>query len=100
MKNPKLRKPEIFGKLAEVACCRNLRRGRQSFIIAMGYTSARQYAAGLVPMLSDVDVDGQVLHTLLKMKAPGFASDVRPLQKSDKTWIRRLANKYLDRFPL
>ena len=43
-KQPKLRKSSIFGNVAEVACCRNLRRGRQSFTMALAYVAAREYA--------------------------------------------------------
>lgn len=91
----KMRKLTVFMKIAEVAQCKNLRRGRQSFIMAMGYVPARDCAPGLIPLLSDPDVDGHVLHTLLKMKATCYRTDVEPLLKSQKAWIRRLAKKYL-----
>jgi hypothetical protein len=49
--------------------------------------------------LSDSDVDGQVVHTLLKMRAGGYAEAVAPLLQSEKPWIRRLAKKYVERYP-
>jgi hypothetical protein len=98
--NPRLKKNEsILAKLAEVATCRNLRRGRQSFVMALGFVAAQKYAQNLVPFLSDPDVDGQILDTLIKMKAPGFAQDVALLLNSERTWVRRLAKKYVDRYP-
>jgi hypothetical protein len=40
-----------------------------------------------------------VVDTLLKMRAGGFADAVAPLVQSDKAWIRRLAKKYVERYP-
>ncbi|MGH2397835.1 MAG: hypothetical protein ACRDFW_12835, partial [bacterium] len=100
VKHPNLkRRPRVLSKVFEVAICRNLRRGRQSFVMALGFVSARPYAGALAPSLADPDVDGQVIYTLIKMKAPGFAQLVTPLLNSDETWIRRLAKRYIDRFP-
>jgi hypothetical protein len=97
---PRLKKNEaVLAKVAAVATYRNLRRGRQSFVMALGSVAARRYADTVAPFLSDPDVDGQVLDTLIKMKASGFAREVAPLANSDKPWIRRLAKRYVDRYP-
>jgi hypothetical protein len=96
---PRLKKRDnILTRVADVATCRNLRRGRQSFVMALGFVSARQYAERLAVFLGDPDVDGQVLDTLIKMKASNYTREVNLLLHSDKTWIRRLAKKYLDRY--
>jgi hypothetical protein len=101
VQNPKFKKNrDVLSRMVEVACCRNLRRGRQSFIMALGFVAARQCAKTLSPFLTDPDVDGHVVYTLIKMKAPGFISEVEPLLQSDKTWIRNLAEKYLSRYGL
>jgi hypothetical protein len=43
---PKLKKgAALVGKVVEVATHRNPRRGRQSFVMAMGFVDASQYAA-------------------------------------------------------
>ncbi|MGB8459063.1 MAG: hypothetical protein WCE50_15165 [Candidatus Acidiferrum sp.] len=68
--------------------------------MALGFVAARQHAKTLAPFLRDLDVDGQVVYTLIKMKAPDFVSEVEPLLQSDKTWIRNLAKKYLSRYGL
>jgi hypothetical protein len=68
--------------------------------MALGFVAARQHAKTLSPLLRDPDVDGQVLDTLIKMKASGFASEVEPLLQCDKTWIRNLAKRYLSRYGL
>ena len=79
----------------EVATYRNLPRGRQSFIIALGFIAARRYAEPLAAFLNEHGVDGQVLDTLAKMKAFGFSLEAASLFHSDQTWTRRLAKKYL-----
>ena len=89
----------LISKVVEVAKNRNLRRGRQSFITALGFASACPHASSLVAFLSDPDVNGQVVDTLLKMRAGDFANVVAPLVQSEKTWIRRLAKKYIERYP-
>jgi hypothetical protein len=42
------------------------------------------YAERLVVFLNDPDVDGQVLDTLIKMKAPSYPREVGVLLQSDK----------------
>lgn len=99
--NPILKKNDaLLKKVLAVAACRNLRRGRQSFIMALGFVAAKQHARALSAFLGDPDVAGQVIYTLIKMKAPGFARNVEPLLGSEKTWIRNLAKKYLSRYGL
>jgi|SRR5580704_11314311 hypothetical protein len=99
--HPKFKKNEdLLNKVVEVVICRDLRRGRQSFIMALGFVAARQHAKTLSQFLSDPDVDGHVAYTLIKMKASGFSPEVEPLLQSDKTWIRNLAKKYLSRYGL
>ena len=95
VENPRLKKNDA---VAEVATYRNLRRGRQSFVMALGFVAARRYADAVAPFLGDPDVDGQVLNTLIKMKAQGYTREATSLLHSDKVWIRRLAKKYVDRY--
>ena len=40
--------------------------------MALGFVAAREFADTVAPFLSDPDVEGQVLDTLIKMKAPGY----------------------------
>jgi len=98
--NPKFKKnQELISKVLEVATCRNLRRGRQSFIMALEFVGARQHAGAIARFLDDPDVDGQVVGTLLKMKAGGFAKEMQPLLSAKHSWIRRLAQRYIERYP-
>jgi hypothetical protein len=91
---PKLKKrAALIAKVVEVATHRNLRRGRQSFVMAIGFVDASQYAATLVPFLSDSDVDGQIVHTLRQMRASGHARVVATLLGSNEAWKLLLARK-------
>src|SRR5262249_7693716 len=90
---------EVIQKVLQVALCRNLRRGRQSFIMLLGFRAAKPFAQKIARDLQDRDVDGHVLDALLRMEAPGFAAEVSLLLKVEKTWIRKLAKKYLERYP-
>jgi hypothetical protein len=92
-----LRTRSAFSRVVEVCLDRTLRRGRQSFVMALEFPQAREFASALLPLLSDSDVDGQVVGTLLKMRAYGYANQVQPLLQADKAWIRRLARRYIER---
>jgi len=66
--------------------------------MALGFVSARHYAERLAAFLDDPDADGQVLHTPIKMRASGHTREAELLIHSEKTWIRRLATKYLTQY--
>ncbi len=92
------RDPQLQLTVLEVATRRHLRRGRQSWVMALGFTAARQQAPALVEYLADPDVDGHVLDTLLKMRVGDFAAQVWPLTRHEQTWVRKLARRYLSRY--
>jgi len=98
VKDRSLRRHSAFAKVAKVVGYPNLRRGRQSFVMALEFPEACQFAPVIAQLVTDPDVDGQVVHTLLKMKAGGYRELIEPLLHSDKTWIRRLAKRYVERF--
>jgi hypothetical protein len=96
VRNRKLRTRSAFSKVIEVCLDRTLRRGRQSFVMALEFPQAREFASALLPLLSESDVDGQVLGTLLKMKAYGFSNQAAPLLHADQAWKRRFAHRYIE----
>src|SRR5262249_49105875 len=70
--HPKLKRDQnVICEVMEVIECVNLRRGRQSFVMSLGFTGASAMAARLGRFLGDRDIDGHVISTLLKMKASG-----------------------------
>lgn len=96
---PRLKRdPAATESVMEVVECAALRRGRQSFVMALGFTAAAHLAPRVARFLNDPDIDGQVIDTLLRMKASGFSEDVKPSLTAQHTWIRNLAKKYVSRY--
>lgn len=89
------RDPAVLAAVQRVASACNLRRGRQSFVMALAFPAASGCAKEIGALLEDADVCGHAADTLLKMKADGFEAGVRPLLASRHGWIRRIAQKYL-----
>jgi hypothetical protein len=97
--HPKLKMDlAVIDAVVEVVECINLRRGRQSFVMALGFSAASPVAGRIARFLADADIDGQVLDTLLKMRASHFATEVAPLTDAKKAWVRNLAKKYMTRY--
>ena len=88
----------LVAEVAAIAELASLGRGRQSFVMAIGFTAAAPVAPRLAPLLADQEVAGHVVHTLLRMRAPGYGARVAPLAKADRTWVRRKASEYIQRF--
>ena len=81
-----------------VACNRKAKRGRQSFIMLLGYSCCSGSAPAIAGQLSDPDVAGHVVDTLTKMRCPDFVQDVEELTNSDTTWVRNKAKRYVERY--
>lgn len=100
LQNPKLKNDkDVLNKILKVIKTTNLRRGRQSFVLLLGFVGAKSFAPEIALFVADKDINGQVLDTLLKMKAKGYTDKIKPLINSDVTWIRNLAKKYCERYP-
>lgn len=80
----------------ELAVDRRADRGRQAFIMLLGFKSCADHAPRLVGELDDLDVAGHVVSTLYKMKASGFTAQVRPFANDKRAWIRKEAKRYLE----
>ena len=73
-------------------------KGRQSFVLLLGKTVYSPLAGQLSSLLSDADVCGHVINTLYKMKASGYAGQIRPFENHEQTWIRKEAKRYLEKY--
>ena len=93
---PRLRtdKP-IYTEILGIVRNRNALRGRQSFVLLFAYKPCATWAGELASLLPDSDIDGQVIYTLYKMKAPGHSACVAPYLSSKITWIRNEAKRYM-----
>jgi len=93
---PRLRADPMIQELfANIACDRRAHRGRQSFVMLLGYRSCAEYAVRLIEHLDDSFVDGHVVNTIYKMRAPGFSDRVRSLVDDKMAWVRNEAKRYL-----
>jgi hypothetical protein len=96
---PRLKKdPDVLHAILGVIQNRNLRRGRESFVMLLGFTGAAKYAPIVARFASDPDICGHVVDTLLKMRVPGYTMQIAKLTSHNRAWIRRLAQKYVERY--
>ena len=99
--HPSLKKdPLIAAAILDVLRHRNLRRGRESFVMALGYVGASAHAPALVALIGDHDICGHVVDTLLKMRVGGYGREVAPLAGHKQAWVRRLAKRYVERYAI
>ena len=90
--------PTIRSAILSVALHKPLARGRQSWILALGFVAAQDLASELVPLLGDTQVNGHVVDALLRMRCGDYAGQVWPLTQHEHAWIRKLARRYVKRY--
>ena len=97
--HPKLRADkELTEMILEIALDSKAKRGRQSFIMLLGYKIYKALAPELIKQLNDKFVDGHVLSSIYKMQADGFVKEIKPFTKYPITWIRNYAKKYVQKY--
>ena len=97
--NKSLRKDiELQRTILRIATDPKAKRGRQSFIMLLGYTFCSQFAHQIAEQLSDPHVCGHVVDTLLKMRTPDFVNEVKPFTRYKTTWIRNKAKRYIEKY--
>ena len=89
---------DISEKILSICLNRNAKRGRQSFIMLFWNKDSTQYAEKLVSQLDDNFVNGHIIEGLNKMKVPYYVSQVKPFCVNKTTWIRKQANKYIEKY--
>lgn len=89
--------PIILDKIFEIATNRNIKRGRQPFVMLLGNTDSKKYGAELISQLDDPFVYGHIIDAIYKMKAPEFAEIIKPYCNDKETWIRNIAKKYIEK---
>jgi hypothetical protein len=93
---PRLRgNRNLYAKILAIVQDRNARRGRQSFVLLFAYRPCVAWASDLATLISDPDIDGQIISALYKMRASGYSTIVAPFLSSSITWIRKEARRYL-----
>ena len=98
-KDKSLRKDiELQRAFVRVACNPNAKRGRQSFIMLLGYTCCVKFAPDIASQLADPHVDGHVIDTLTKMRCSDFVEKIKPFTSDKTAWVRKAAKQYIQKY--
>ncbi len=92
------RNADLQDGFMRVACNAKAKRGRQSFVMLLGYTTCAHRAPELVGQLTDPCVTGHVIDTLLKMRCADYVTQVQPFASHKMAWIRKKATTYVERY--
>lgn len=87
----------LLDSFLSIATNRNAKRGRQIFIILLGYKHCAEYAPFLIKQIDDPFVDGHIISTLNKMRAYQYTSLIMPFTTDKIAWIRNEAKRYVSR---
>ena len=98
-KNASLRTDSTLqSSIAGICSNRNAKRGRQSFLMLLGYKCCQSHARTVASQLNDPCVEGHVIDTLIKMKAPGFVNEIQSFVSHRTPWVRKKAKTYCQRY--
>jgi hypothetical protein len=86
---------EIRDEILSIVLNKNARKGRQPFVLLLGFRKNSDLAKKLITQLGGGDIDGHVINTLYKMRALEFKEEVKPFASSKYSWIRNEAKRYL-----
>lgn len=89
---------DLHQAFLRIACNKNAKRGRQSFIMLFGHVGCAKFAPDIASQISDPNVAGHAIDTLYKMKCPDFIKDIEPLTNDKITWIRNKAKQYVNKY--
>lgn len=88
----------LLDSFLAIALNRNAKRGRQIFIMLLGYKHCAEYAPSLVEQIDDKFVNGHIIYVLNKMKVGQYVSLVIPYMADKTAWIRNEAKKYVNQY--
>lgn len=84
LKSKFLRKDvELQRAILRVAIDPKAKRGRQSFIMLLGYLACVQFAPQIAEQLSDPQVCGHAIDTLSKMKCSDYVKAIEPFTQDN-----------------
>lgn len=90
---------EVLDAVAAVMKKREYKRGRQTFILALGEHGSGAYAEALGAALRDDEVAGYAMRALFDGGHAGYGTEVRAAaSKSDVVWVQNAAKRYVERF--
>ena len=91
---------ELQSRICSIACNPKGKGGRQSFIMLLGNVASTDFAPQIAQQLTDSDVDGHAISTLLKMKCPNYVEEIKPFTDSKIAWVRNEAKRYIERYTI
>ena len=89
---------EQINRILKICENENAGRGRESFVMLLARKNYASYGDRIIGLLSDADVNGQVIYTLYKMGDGRHADLIRPFATEQRAWIRREAKRYIEKF--
>ena len=89
---------ELNDRIIKFCLNKNSKRGRESFIMLLWYKHNQKYAEQLVSLINDKYVYGHIIEGLNKIQLEGYCKEVSPYATDELTWIRKQANKYLEKY--
>jgi len=84
-------------RIVELATNKNALKGRQTFILLLGRIEYAKYGKDLINYIDDISISGHIINTLYKIKNFHYVKEVMPFLKSERTWIRNEAKRYLSK---
>jgi hypothetical protein len=90
--------PELQRTFLRIACNEKAKRGRQSFIMLLGYAVCAQFAPDISRQLSDPHVAGHAIDTLSKMHCADYVEAIKPYASDKTAWIRNKAKQYVEKY--
>jgi hypothetical protein len=84
----------VLDAAAVVAAEPRYRRGRQSFVAALGEHGDGAYGAELVPLLADLEMTGYVVKALHKGANAGYLDQVLSAAEGQRPWVQNAARAY------
>lgn len=96
-KQTKLRRDvELQEAFVEIGTDRRFGRGRQPFIMLLGYRACAVQAPAIAAIVGDPEVQGHAINTLYKMRARGYSNLIERGLGSPATWICKAARRYVE----
>lgn len=93
----KLQESQV-NRIVHIATNPNAKRGRQSFLMLLGYRRYQCFSEKIVLQINDKSVAGHVIGTLYKMQTSNYSDVIFPFIADEMTWIRNKAKKYIEKY--
>jgi len=85
----------VFDDLVAIACDKRYSNAREMIAIALGKSSNQKAIRALIALLSDPEVQGHAVMTLVDLQAKEAVPAIRKLVNHPKKWVREEAAKAL-----